>query len=919
MMPTVQLQVDRNGRQPDGLIGLNLAHGSAEAIPLVNEEAARPIADVLVSLQSSPDGIGRLYATSRRARYGRNEVAHERAPAWYLQLLYAGRNPFILLLLTLALVSVLVEDYKAASIITVMVAVSVLLRFVQEYRSNRAAEALQEMVGTTATVSRPGPRITATLPDAVEPIGRHVPRHPPTTEETPIKHLVPGDVVLLSAGDMIPADVVLLGAKDLFVSQSILTGESLPVEKFAHPFGTSSSQANGTVPAGHALDVPNACFMGTNVVSGTARALVVATGSATYLGRLAKSIVGRRTLTAFDVGINGVSWLLIRFMLVMVPVVFVINGWTKGSWIEAFFFAVSVAVGLTPEMLPMIVTANLARGAVAMARKKVVVKRLDAIQNLGAMDLLCTDKTGTLTRDKVVLLRHLDLNGDECEGVFEYAFLNSYFQTGLKNLLDKAVLEHQDQLASKRLPQRYLKCDEVPFDFNRRRMSVVVHEVLHGRDLLICKGAVEEVAAACTRVRVGEEVVPLVDAARDRVLNLSRGMNEDGLRVIAVAYKEVESQAGRPYGVQDEDDLILCGFLSFLDPPKETAAPAIAALQNLGVGVKILTGDNERVARKVCRDVGLEVAEILLGPAIEAMEDDELGEAAERATLLAKLTPAQKARIIRALRSRGHTVGFLGDGINDGPALREADVGISVDSGADVARESSDIILLEKSLLVLEEGVVAGRVTFGNILKYIKMATSSNFGNMFSVLVACVWLPFLPMRPLHLLIQNLLYDISQTGIPFDRVDEEFLVQPRKWQADDIGRFMLFIGPISSIFDLTTFALMWFVFGANTPEQQALFQSGWFVEGLLSQTLIIHMIRTERVPFFQSRAALRLLLMSLGIMAVGIAIPFTTLGSAVGMVPLPAAYFPWLAGTLVSYCTLTQLVKRWYIRRFGTWL
>ncbi|HMF37065.1 MAG TPA: magnesium-translocating P-type ATPase, partial [Isosphaeraceae bacterium] len=744
-----------------------------------------------------------------------------------------------------------------------------------------------------------------------EPHDRNAPRHPPTREEVPIKLLVPGDVVYLSAGDMVPADLILISAKDLFVSQSILTGESLPVEKSADRGRGAETQAP--------LELPNACFMGTNVVSGSAKAVVVATGPGTYLGTLARHLVGKRAETSFDRGVNGVSWLLIRFTLVMVPLVFVINGLTKGSWVAAFFFAVSVAVGLTPEMLPMIVTATLARGAVAMSRRKVIVKRLSAIQNFGAMDVLCTDKTGTLTQDKVALLMHMDVNGEEDEEVFEYAFLNSHFQTGLKNLLDKAVLDHEDLIESKQLTDRYLKYDEIPFDFNRRRMSVIVHEVLRGRDLLICKGAVEEVLSACRSARIGDLVVPLTVEIRWRAIGLSTGMNKDGLRVIAVACKEVDSLPGRQYGVADEDDMILCGFIAFLDPPKESAAPAIAALRTHGVAVKILTGDNELVSRKLCRDVGLDAAGLLLGRTVEAMSDAELEEAAARVTLFAKLTPAQKARVIAALQRCGHTVGYLGDGINDAPALRTADVGISVDTGADIARESADIILLEKSLLVLEEGVIAGRATFGNIIKYIKMAASSNFGNMFSVLIASACLPFLPMLPLQILIQNLLYDISQTAIPFDRVDEEYLERARRWLVGDIGRFMLCIGPISSLFDLATFALLWYVFGANAVDRQSLFQSGWFVEGLLSQTLIIHMIRTAKLPFLQSRAAAPLLSITLVIMAAGVVIPFSRLGAAIGMTPLPAAYFPWLMAILTGYCALTQVVKQWFVRKYGSWL
>jgi Mg2+-importing ATPase len=667
------------------------------------------------------------------------------------------------------------------------------------------------------------------------------------------------------------------------------------------------------------LDLPNVCFLGTTVVSGTARVVVVTTGDRTYFGSLARHVLGRRPPTSFDKGVNRVSWLLIRFMLVMVPVVFFLNGLTKGDWQEAFLFGIAVAVGLTPEMLPMIVTANLARGAVKLSGQKVIVKQLSAIQNFGAMDVLCTDKTGTLTQDKVVLIRHLNVNGAESEEVFEYAFLNSHFQTGLKNLLDRAVLEHENLIETRELARRFVKCDEVPFDFNRRRMSVVVHEVFKGRDLLICKGAVEEVLSVCTQADSDGVQVPLTEAVRDQARSFCRDLNEDGLRVIAVAFKQVDSLPARQYGVADESGLTLIGFVVFLDPPKETAAQALAALRQHGVAVKILTGDNERVARKVCKEVGLTVRRTLLGGIIDELSDTELEQDAVETELFARLTPAHKARVIAALKRRGHTVGFLGDGINDAPALREADVGISVDTGTDIARESAQIILLEKSLLVLEQGVLVGRAVYGNIMKYLKMAASSNFGNVLSVLVASAFLPFLPMLPLMLLVQNLLYDLSQTAIPFDRVDEDYLEKPRPWLVGDIGRFMLFLGPISSIFDMTTFALLYYVFQANTVAAQALFQSGWFVEGLLSQTLIIHLIRTSKVPFLQSTAAAPLLLLSLLVMGLGVAVPFSPLGETLGLVPLSWSYFPWLVATLMCYSVLVQFVKHWYIRRFGTWL
>ncbi|WP_171474115.1 magnesium-translocating P-type ATPase [Frigoriglobus tundricola] len=876
--------------------------------PVLRGTATRAVPDVLTALNSTPDGISRAEAEVRREQEGPNEIASEKSPHWSVQLLRAFNVPFNYLLMVLALVAIVTDDDRAAVVISVMVGLSGTLRFWQEFRSNRAAEKLRAMVRTTATVCRPflAPNTEPGAPPAPTSDG----------EEVPLRDLVPGDVIRLSAGDLVPADVRLLSAKDLFVSQAALTGESMQVEKAdVPPAEAERLLAGGAAP----LELPSLCFMGTTVVSGTAHAAVVVTGDRTYLGSLARQLTGQRVVTAFDKGVRSVSWLLIRFIFVMAPVVFLLNGLTKGDWYEAFLFAVAIAVGLTPEMLPMIVTANLARGAVAMSRRKVIVKKLPAIQNLGAMDVLCTDKTGTLTQDKVVLIRHLDVDGNTSQGVFEYGFLNSHFQTGLKNLLDRAVLERANEKKVQELARRFQKYDEVPFDFQRRRMSVVVNEAHKDRDFLICKGAAEEVLGACTHARVGDHDVPLTDAVRGRAQALQAQMNRDGLRVIAVAVKQVPAQGSKQYGVADEADLTLIGFMTFLDPPKESAAPAIAALARHGVAVKILTGDNEPVTRKVCKEVGLSAPSVLLGPQVEQMTDPELERAAEETVLFVKLNPAQKARIIAALKRRGHTVGFLGDGINDAPALREADVGVSVDTGADIARESADIILLEKSLMVLEAGVLLGRQTHGNTIKYIKMAASSNFGNVFSVLAASVWLPFLPMLAIHLLIQNLLYDVSQIGIPFDRTDPEYLETPRKWQIDDLGRFMITIGPISSVFDLTTFAVMYYVFRANAPDQQALFQSAWFVEGLLSQTLIIHMIRTAKVPFVQSTAAPLLLALTVAVMAAGVAVPFTSLGAAVGLVPLPWAYFPWLAATLICYCLLTQFVKRWYIRKFGTWL
>jgi len=662
--------------------------------------------------------------------------------------------------------------------------------------------------------------------------------------------------------------------------------------------------------------------MGTNVVSGTAVAVVAATGDATNFGAMAKEIVGARPLTSFDKGISKVSWMLIRFLMVMTPLVFLINGLGKGDWLQSLLFAVSVAVGLTPEMLPMIVTTNLAKGAVTMARRKTIVKRLNAIQNFGAMDILCTDKTGTLTQNKIILERHLDIHGQEDLRVLEYAWLNSYNQTGLKNLLDVAVLEFalQHELVDKLT--HYRKIDEIPFDFVRRRMSVVVRGG-ENQNLLVCKGAIEEVLPLCVSVHDQKAdatggVVPFTPDMHKEVRRITRKLNQDGLRALAVAYKWLPPE-DRTYSVEDEKGLVLSGYIAFLDPPKDTAREAIAALREHGVSVKIITGDNEVVTRKICKEVGLPIEHAMLGKDLEKLSDDQLQDAVERTTIFAKMSPVQKSRVIRALQRNDHTVGYLGDGINDAAALKDADVGISVDTAVDIAKESADIILLEKSLLVLEEAVVEGRKTFANIIKYLKMTASSNFGNVFSVLIASIFLPFLPMLPIQLLVQNLLYDFSQVSIPWDDVDEDYLKQPRKWDAGGIARFMMCIGPISSIFDVVTFLVMWNVFHANTVAKQSLFQSGWFVVGLLTQTLIVHMIRTQHIPFIQSRAAWPVTLLTASIMAFGIYLPFSSLGEHLGMVPLPLPYFGWLTGILLGYCLLTQFVKTIYIHRFKQWL
>jgi Mg2+-importing ATPase len=863
-------------------------------------------ATLLAELNSHDDGLTEAQAEGIREIAGPNEIESEKPRPWWVHLWQCYRNPFNLLLTVLAGISYYTEDMKATIVIGSMVALSTLIRFYEESRSNKAAEKLKEMVSNKATVMRRN-LVDPMLQQSSAYFGVALTPAAPDRVELPIKLLVPGDIIALSAGDMIPADVRLLAAKDLFVSQAAMTGESLPVEKFP-------LQHDATLAA-NPLELDNICFMGTNVVSGSARAIVLTTGNRTLFGMLAHRATSvERTPTSFQQGINKVSWLLVRFMLVMTPIVLLLNGLIKGDWFDATLFAIAIAIGMTPEMLPMIVTATLAKGAVYLSRKKVIVKRLDAIQNFGAMDVLCTDKTGTLTQDKIYLERHTDVLGHPSDDVLEHAYLNSYYQTGLKNLLDVAVLEHAELQRELNIAANFRKVDEIPFDFQRRRMSVVIAE-RNDKHRLICKGALEEVIAVCTRVRIGDEDRRLENEQLERIREVTSELNNDGLRVVAVAAREMPPSQD-VYGVRDESDLTLIGYIAFLDPPKESTAPALEALREHGITVKVLTGDNALVTSKVCREVGLPMDGILLGSDIENVSDAELGRLAETCHVFAKLTPTHKERVVRALRANGHVVGFLGDGINDAAALRAADIGISVDSAVDIAKEAADLILLEKSLMVLEQGVLEGRRTSANMVKYVKMNASSNFGNVFSVLVASVFLPFLPMLPLQLLVQNLLYDFSQVAIPFDHVDADQLTRPQRWNPGDIGRFMIFFGPISSIFDIATFALMWYVFGANSADSQSLFQSGWFVEGLLSQTLIVHMIRTRRIPFLQSRAAWPLLLGTICIIAIGIFLPLSPIAGYFKLQPLPWLYFPWLVVVLVAYVGLTQVMKGIYSRRYG---
>ena len=846
--------------------------------PAVLSAARKDSEELLRDLQTSLGGLTQAEAEERARMTGPNEVAQERKQGWAIRILKIIRNPLVILLTTLSAISYLTGDARAGSVMAGMVALSVGLRFWQEARADSAAQKLKAMIHVTATVVRDG-----------------------AAREIPLRDLVPGDVIKLAAGDMIPGDVRLLSTKDLFVSQGSLTGESLPVEKFHEPETKEESSPT---------ELKNTCFMGTSVESGTATAVVVVTGVQTYLGSMAHSITGERVQTSFDKGLNRFTWLMMQFMVVMVPLVFLINGFTKHDWKGAFFFGLAVAVGLTPEMLPMIVSVCLSNGALAMSRKKVIVKRLNSIQNFGGMDVLCTDKTGTLTEDRVVLMRHCNVAGHENDDVLMDGYLISYFQTGLKNLLDRAILDSTD-FHGKAVVDQYKKLDELPFDFTRRMMSVLVADP-EGKAILLTKGAPEEVFLRCSHFELDGK---LSEMHQELMVGLKQeydSLSNDGFRVLAVATKDLPGK--QICAKEDERELILRGYVAFLDPPKDTAAHALAALHKHGVSVKILTGDNHLISRKVCRDVGLSPDPMLLGGDVEKMTDAELAEAAEQAALFARLSPAHKERVIRILRAKGHVVGFVGDGINDAPALRAADVGISVDTATDIAKESADLILLEKDLMVLDGGVIEGRKVFANIVKYIRMGASSNFGNMFSVLGASAFLPFLPMAPIQVLTNNLLYDFSQVPIPADAVDDEQVTRPRPWNIGEIKRFILFIGPISSIFDYTTFFVMLWVFKCWDPSRASLFQTGWFVESLMTQTLIIHVIRTNKIPFLQSRASWALTATTLTIMALGMWLPYSPLASSLGFTHLPRMYWPILMLTLLGYVGLTQVIKVWLLRK-----
>ncbi|WP_337798737.1 magnesium-translocating P-type ATPase [Acidaminococcus timonensis] len=911
---------------------LKLQSASQETQNFLKQVAGLEKSELLRKLGSTEKGLTPDQIEKNRDTYGANKVTREKKKTLPQRLAEAFINPFTVILFVLAGVSTVTDiilpwragDWANFNPVTVCIILTLLLisgclRFIQEARSGDAAAKLLELITTTCTVIREGKR-----------------------QEVPLENVVVGDLVFLSTGDMVPADLRILEARDLFVSQSSLTGESAPQEKVPAVAAGSGHKA--------VTELNNLAFMGTNVISGSATGVVLRTGDGTLFGSLASSMAQEAPETNFTKGVNSVSWVLIRFMMAMVPIVFIVNGMTKGDWVSAFLFAISVAVGLTPEMLPMIVTTCLAKGAVSMSEKKTVVKNLNSIQSFGAMDVLCTDKTGTLTQDKVVLEYHLDAQGQSSQRVLRYAYLNSYFQTGYKNFMDRAIIKktEEEENADSRLvdlSENYKKVDEIPFDFARRRLSVVVTDP-RGRTQMITKGAVEEMLQVCSHVEENHEPLPLTDALRKKICSVADHLNEEGMRVIALARKINPSPVGA-FGVKDENGMVLLGYLAFLDPPKDSAAEAIAALKDHGVTTKVLTGDNEKTTRCICRQVGLPVEHILLGSDLDNMDEKTLEGEVERTTVFAKLSPDQKARVVEALQAKGHTVGFMGDGINDAPALKNADIGISVDSAVDIAKESADIILLEKSLMVLEQGIVEGRKTYANMIKYIKMTASSNFGNMFSVLAASALLPFLPMSSLQLIILNLLYEISCIVIPWDNVDEEYLKVPRNWDAGSIGSFMLWLGPTSSVFDWITYLVLYFVicpqfisggltfnhipagtkiaagaFAGMDMRQAytALFQAGWFVESMWTQTLVIHMIRTPKIPFIQSHASATLTMLTTSGIALCTLLPFTgSLGRDLGFLPLPGVYFGFLALVVLAYMLLATSIKKAYIRHYGSLL
>lgn len=827
---------------------------------------------LFAKLNTSQKGLSDEEALRRIEDYGYNELAKKKKRTIVIQILLKFVNPLVVVLLIIAAFSLFFGEKISAIIVMAMAVMSVGLSFAQEYKAGKEAQKLSEMVRATSTVYRNG-----------------------KPKEIKMRGLVPGDIVDLFAGDMIPADLRIISCKDLFINQASLTGESFPVEKISDPINPKSNSP---------VDMVNVAFMGSSVVSGTALGVVIKTGMGTQFGMLSKKLASMEVESSFDKGLHSFVWLMIRFMLVLVALIFAINAFTKGNVSQSLLFSLSVAVGLTPEMLPMLVTINLSKGAISMSKKDVIVKRLNAIQNIGAMDVLCTDKTGTLTLDKIVLERHCDVVKKEDDDVLRFAHINSFYQTGLKNILDRAILKHE-----KLAVMEYKKVDEIPFDFSRKIMSVIV--TANGTHRLIAKGAPEEIFKRCDRFELEGDLLEIQELLITELKQEYDDLSMQGFRVLALAYKDIDNAKDR-YSKDDEEGLILKGYIAFLDPPKPTAKKTIETLKNFGIDFKVLTGDNELVTKKICTDIGIDVKDLMTGDRIEPLSDSQLREVVKTTSCFARLSPLQKERVIRALHSNKRVVGYLGDGINDALALKAADVGISVDNAVDIAKESADIILLKKSLLVLVDGVREGRKTFGNILKYIKMGSSSNFGNMLSVTGASLFLPFLPMLPIQIILNNFLYDISQVAIPSDDVDEEYLYKSRPWNVEYIKKFMIFLGPVSSLFDFITYGVLLFIFHAS----ESFFHTGWFLESLVTQALVIHVIRTGKIPFIESKPSQFLIFTSIYIVTIGLIIPFTPLGRHFGFIQPPATYFIALLVIVASYLFMVHFVKSWFIKKYG---
>lgn len=843
--------------------------------------------EILKNFNTSNDGLTDNEAQKRIYENGKNIVIDRKKKPWYIFLFKSFMDEFIIVLIILAIVSFILNDKLGAGIICILALISGIIRFIQEYTSYLADQKLKNMVHTTTDVRRKDEK---------------------DLKEINIEQLALGDIVELGAGSIIPADLRIIECKDLFISQSIFTGESVPVEKFVNLNNLSSSS----------VKLDNICFMGSNVVSGAAVGVVIETGKNTYLGNIANKVSEEKQVTNFEIGINKITNLLLRYMIVIVLIVFLINGIVKHDWLQAILFAVSVAVGITPGMLPMIINVNLSKGAQFLAKKKTIVKNLNSIQNLGAIDVLCTDKTGTLTIDKVVLQKYMNVAGEEDLKVLDYAFLNSYYSTGIKNLIDKAVIEYGIEHKVKEYTDKYKKIDEIPFDYERKKMSVVV-ETPKGNKRLITKGALEEILKICTKVKYNEEYLDLTQDMITKINENADKLHNQGMHVIAVCSKQ-EYPGENIFNKDDESEMTFIGYVAFLDPPKPDVKEALDSLEKAGITLKVLTGDSGTVTQNICKQVGIKFDKVITGVDLDKMNDDELKKQIEEVDIFARLSPIQKCRVVTMLRQNGHVVGYMGDGVNDAPSLRAADVGISVDSATDIAKESSDILLLEKSLMVLKDGVIEGRRIYGNIMKYMKMALSSNVGNVFSVLIGSIFLPFLPMIPIQILIQNLIYDMSQIAIPFDNVDKEFLVKPKKWDTRDLKHFMNVFGATSSLFDIATFLALWFILGYNSIGKQQFFQTGWFIEGLISQTLIVHFIRTEKIPFIESIAH-KFLLLSTGIsIALAVIIPYIFSGiKDFNFVILPSSYYIYLVIILLLYAVLVQVVKKIYIKKYNNWL